>query len=462
VIPLALIAAGGLQADWPQFRGPNGSGVDTSAGFPTEFSPSKNVAWKSAVPFGQSSPVVVGGRVYLTASESDKLLTICLDARTGRESWRRDIPRAHAHKIFRANDPASPTPAADAGGVVSFFPDFGLIAYTSEGKERWRRPLGPFKNFYGMAASPVIAGEMVVLVCDQLAGGFAIAVDRASGRQRWKSDRGQANIGWATPMVFKPAQGSAELVVQGTTRLDSYYLATGESHWWLPVASMGGLAIPIAHGDSLLVETVGAKEPLLPPFDSVLAKYDTDKDGRLSRQEFSADKDLGEHFGWIDTNADNFIDAGEWNEARSLGQGDFGAVSIRPGGARGQLSAGAVVAWRFQKNLPYIPSPLVYRDVYYMVRDGGIVTSLDAATGRLLKEGRSRDALGEYYASPVAADGKIFLASAEGKVSVLKAGGEWEVLSVNDLGEEIHATPALNDGRIYVRTRGALYCFANR
>jgi outer membrane protein assembly factor BamB len=140
--------------------------------------------------------------------------------------------------------------------------------------------------------------------------------------------------------------------------------------------------------------------------------------------------------------------------------GEFGAVSIRPGAARGKLDTGAAVAWRFQKNLPFIPAPLVYRDVYYMVRTGGVVTSLDAATGRLLKEGRSRDALGEYYASPVAADGKIFLASEEGKVSVLKAAGEWEVLSVNDLGEEIHATPALSDGRIYVRTRGALYCFA--
>jgi len=97
--------------------------------------------------------------------------------------------------------------------------------------------------------------------------------------------------------------------------------------------------------------------------------------------------------------------------------------------------------------------------VYYMVKTGGIITSLDPETGKLLKQGRARDALGEYYASPVAADGKLFLASEEGKVSVLKAGGEWEVLSVNDLGEEIHATPALNAGRIYVRTRSSLYCF---
>src|SRR6185503_18878738 len=122
-----------------------------------------------------------------------------------------------------------------------------------------------------------------------------------------------------------------------------------------------------------------------------------------------------------------------------VGIGEFGAVAIRPGSAQGQLTAGAI-AWRFKKNLPFIPAPLLYQNVYYMVRDGGIVTALDPATGRLLKEGRTREALGEYYASPVAADGKVYLASGEGKVTVLKAGADWQVLKVNNLGEEIHAT----------------------
>jgi outer membrane protein assembly factor BamB len=458
---LALAVVRPSPADWPRFRGPNGSGVDTASGYPAEFSVNKNLAWKAGVPYGQSSPIVAGGRVYLTASEGGRLLTISLDARTGREQWRGEIRRDHEQKIFRANDPASPTPAADANGVVSFFPDFGLVAYTYEGKERWRHPIGPFRNFYGMAASPVIADNLVVLVCDQLAGGFALALDRATGQQRWKSDRGAMNVGWATPMVFQPSQGPAELIVLGSTRLDSYYLATGEPHWWLPVGSMGALGTPVLHGESVLVATSGSKEPWLPPFQEMLTKYDKDKDGRLSAQEFSAVPELAEHFGWVDGNSDNFIDAKEWAEARALGSGEFGAISIRPAVARGQLSGGAV-AWRFQKNLPYIPAPLVYRDIYYMVRDGGIVTSLDAATGRLLKEGRSREAMGEYFASPVAADGKVFLASGEGKVTVLKAGGEWEVLAVNDLAEEIHATPALSEGRIYVRTRGTLYCFASR
>ena len=169
--------------------------------------------------------------------------------------------------------------------------------------------------------------------------------------------------------------------------------------------------------------------------------------------------DFGEHFGWIDENDDKFIVAEEWNKARALGVGEWGAIAVRPGNARGQLEPGAI-RWRLQKNIPYIPAPLLYQGVYYMVKTGGIITSLDPATGRILKEGRSPGALGEYYASPVAADGKVFLANTEGKITVLKAGAEWEVLAVNEIDDEVNATPALSDGRVYVRTHGALYCFS--
>lgn len=190
----------------------------------------------------------------------------------------------------------------------------------------------------------------------------------------------------------------------------------------------------------------------------MLSKYDTNKDGSLSLQEFRGDPDLGEHFGWIDENGDNVIEAGEWNRTREFGVGDWGAIAVRPGNARGRLEPGAI-RWRFQKNIPYIPAPLLYGGVLYLVKTGGIITTLDPATGRMLKQGRSPGALGEYYASPVAADGKVFLASQEGKITVINAAGEWEVLAVNELGDEINATPALSEGRLYVRTRGAVYCF---
>ena len=196
----------------------------------------------------------------------------------------------------------------------------------------------------------------------------------------------------------------------------------------------------------------------MPVFESVLKKYDSDGNGELSEAEFKGDPDLGGHFGWLDTNEDRRLTAAEWNETRRmLSVGDFGAVALRPGAARGEIPTGAVL-WRFKKNLPFVAAPLVYQGIFYLVKDGGIITSLDPGTGKVLKQGRSPEGLGEYFASPVAADGKLYLASSEGKVTVLKAGAQWEVLQVNAMEEEVHATPALSGGRLYLRTRGALYC----
>ena len=208
VVCVLASGAGTAYGQWPQFRGPNGSGVDSAAGYPVTFSPSKNVVWKTAVPFGQSSPVLAGGQLYLTASDKGRLVTIALDAATGRELWRREIQPARTHKIYKANDPASPTPAADDDGVVVFFPDFGLAAYTHDGKERWTVPLGPFKSFYGMAASPIVSGDVVVLVCDQQTGSYVLAVDRKTGRCAGRRTALGAVDAYSTPMVFRPAAGA--------------------------------------------------------------------------------------------------------------------------------------------------------------------------------------------------------------------------------------------------------------
>lgn len=447
---------------WTQFRGPNGSGVDTAnAAYPIAFSPSRNVVWKQAVPYGQSSPVLASGHVYLTASEPGRLLTICLDAKTGGEVWRREIKRTEFAKTYKANDPASATPVADEFGVVSFFPDFGLAAYTPEGKPRWTVPMGPFKNFFGMAASPVLVGEMLILTCDQNRGSFLLALDRKTGRERWRTARTGATEGWATPMVFRPSQGPAQVIVLGSARVDGYDLETGASRWWMPLGSNGSMGTALQSGNSVLLVTAGNGEPWMPAFASQLTAYDKDHDGRLSQTEFAENKELSEFFGWIDSNDDGAITAEEWDIARAMGMGESGAIAIGADKARGKLEPGAV-EWRFKKNLPFVPAPLLYKGVFFMVRDGGIITALDPLTGKLLKEGRNREAMGEYYASPVAGNGKVYLANVDGKITVLGGGAEWQVLATNDLGEEVHATPALSGGRIYVRTRAALYCFGSR
>jgi len=345
--------------------------------------------------------------------------------------------------------------------VVAFFPDWGLLAFGADGEPQWGLPLGPFRNFYGMAGSPIIAGGLVVLVCDQQPNAFVIAVDRATGRERWRTERPGMRIGWGTPIVFRPSPARTDLIVLGSTRLDAYDLSTGVQRWWAQVGAGDGLGTALVHGDAILMSSQGSNEPALPSFASTLTKYDKNKDGRLSAAEFAADRDMGEHFGWVDADSDGYVVAGEWNAASNQYMGESGAIAVRPGSATGRLQP-AAIAWRFQKNIPYIPAPLVYQNVFYMVKTGGIVTSLDAATGKLLKEGRAQGAPGEYYASPVAADGKVYIASTEGKISVLRAAGEWELLGVNDIGEEVHATPALDEGRVYVRSRGSVFCFSTR
>jgi outer membrane protein assembly factor BamB len=447
-----------LDAQWPQFRGPNGSGIGDGAGYPTEFSPTTNVAWKTAVPFGQSSPVIAGARLYVTGLEGDELLTIAIDAGTGKALWRRGLRRERKMEMYKANDPASPTPAADERGVVAFFADFGLVAYGPDGQVSWSHRMGPFQNFYGMSASPIIADGLVIQLIDQLQGSYLLALDRATGQVRWKTDRPSATIGYATPTIFRSSQGP-EIVTIGSTRLDSYLLGTGVHRWWTPIGTNGSMGVVLAQGTTLFVSTAGSNEPGLPQWGSTLAQYDKDKDGRISRAELLQDKELGEHFGWIDTSDDGFVVEAEWNVARTLGMGDWGSVAVTPGVAQGQLP-GTAVRWRVQKNVPYIPAPLLYQGVFYMVKTGGIVTTIDPATGTLLKEGRTTGALGEYYASPVAADGRVYVANLDGKITVLKAGGQWDILAQNDLAEEISATPALANGRLYVRTREAVYCFA--
>ncbi len=168
--------------EWSRFRGPGGSGVLESVNLPVEFGTDRNVRWKIALPSGHSSPIVDHGRVFLTGFEQETLVTLCVRAEDGKILWRRELPRPRQERHHKNNNPASPTPVTDGRSVFAFFPDFGLVAYSIDGEELWRQPLGPFLNFQGMANSPVLAGDALIQVCDQDAGSFLVVVDKASGR----------------------------------------------------------------------------------------------------------------------------------------------------------------------------------------------------------------------------------------------------------------------------------------
>ena len=444
--------------NWLQFRGPNGTGVAEATTLPSEFGANKNLVWKTTVPFARSSPVVTADRVFLTASEGDKLITLALDRKTGKILWQRDVVRARHTPIYKANDAASPTPVSDGKNVFAFFADLGLISYGPDGSERWRLPLGPFNSFYGMAGSPVLAGNTLILVADQRMNSFILAVDARNGKVLWKKERTNYD-GFSTPAVYTPKNAPAQVVVLGSNTVDAYSLDKGERLWWVTKVGTYPKGVPALSGDMIYVNGEGADEPFLPAYEDSLKKYDKDGDQRIQHDEMKVEPQMQEHFGWLDANSDGYLDRAEYDFVRTgTSTSGHGITAIRLGG-KGDLTP-TNVAWRLKKSYPNIPAPLIYRDVMYLMKEGGIVSSVNPATGEVLKMGRTPQALEDYSASPVAGDGKIFMVSASCKVTVLKAGAQWEVLATNDLDEECWATPAIAGNNLFIRTRNSLYSFA--
>jgi len=449
-------------ADWTQFRGPNGSGISASKGLPERFDAQKNVVWRTALPPGHSSPVFTADHIFVTAFEGKTLLTICLDRASGKVLWRREAPRDREEPVEQTNGPASPSPVTDGANVYVFFGDFGLLSYRPEGNERWRLPLGPFNNVNGHGSSPILTNGKLVLICDQDTGSYLIAVDASSGRVLWKTMRPEYTRGYATPAVYRPKNGPAELIVPGSFEVASYTLRTGEKLWWVTGMAWQLKTVPLIDRDRIFVtgwETEGDREAAkVPKFAKVLAEYDKNHDGKLSPGEMPPSYG-SEWFADGDLNHDGYIDEREWLFYQARHASENCLVAIR-GGGRGDVTNSHVL-WRYRKAIPNTSSPLLYEGVIYLIRDG-IFTSLNPENGAMFKQARLIGAPGHYWSSPVAADGRIFTVSEDGKVVVLRAAPEWEILAVNHLDEDTFATPAILDGRIYVRTRVALYCFAKR
>jgi outer membrane protein assembly factor BamB len=459
VLLLAGVAADTPDPEgWSRFRGPNGSGVSTSTRLPAEFGPATNVVWKTELPFGHSSPALTRERIFLTAARGERLVTICLDRKTGRILWEREAPRSREEKLDSRNGPAGPTPATDGTNVFVFFADFGLLSYDQNGRERWRVPLGPFNNLYGMGASPVLVDDAVVLACDQNTDSFILSVAQRDGRVRWKTPRPEAHSGHSTPILYKPAGGATQIIVPGSFMLTAYAPGSGEKLWWVGGLSFEMKSTPVVSGDTLFINGFGTPQnqpgahPVIPEFAEMVRQH-ADAAGKVT---FKTLPD-GNARSWIDLNADAEVSAGEWDYYRAAMASENGMLAIRLGG-RGDMTA-ANVRWKYHKSVPQLPSPLVYSNVLYMVNDGGIVTTLNPETGAEMGQGRLKGAIDRYYASPVAADGKIFMLSETGKIAVLAPGGTLEPVVVNDLKDDIYATPAISDDRMYVRTRGWLYCF---
>jgi outer membrane protein assembly factor BamB len=461
-IALAVLASPAHAEDWTRFRGPNGSGVSNDAGFPVEFDKTRDMAWRTPVRAGKSSPVLSARHVFISGYDKEKLFTQCFDRQTGKLLWERVVIRKPKPEGNLLNNPAAITPVTDGENVYVFFKDLGLFSYDPAGKLRWKVALGPFMNSMGLGASPILAGDSIILQVDQIADSYIAAFDRRNGEIIWKTPREESE-GWATPLLYRPPGAAPLILTAGPGQYGAHRVADGKRVFSQPGLSPAMVASPVLDHDTIYAFGYGADSPS--PFSRALSRLDKNHDGQLTPDEYenipgdSADRQqaavyiaMGKFMG----NRDGIVTEDKWDAwGRHVG-GPTGLLAVRLD------AAGPRELWRYDKGFAgVIPSPLLYDGVLYVVKNGGILTAFKPSTGEVLKTGRVRGALGGYSSSPVAADGKIFIVSEEGKVAVLKAGGDWEVLAVNDLGEGSFATPALSAGRIYIRTDEALYCFGS-
>ncbi|MCC6235841.1 MAG: PQQ-binding-like beta-propeller repeat protein [Verrucomicrobiales bacterium] len=446
--------------NWAEFRGPHRSGALEGTRFPSAFGPGTNQSWSVAVPGGHSSPSISGSTLVVTGFESNRLVTLALDRHSGATRWRAEIPPGKIESGSRLSHPATATATAASDGErwVSYFAPFGLVAYAPDGRELWRHPLPTPITQHGASSSPVIAGGLVLQLCDQDIDSYLLAVDLRTGERRWRVERPGVRRSFSTPLPW-PAHNPELVVVAGTLGLVAYDLADGSERWRVRGLPNEMVASPVADDAAIYVAgwTSGAGVPSLPAWTDLLTPGDQDQDGRLSRDE-APPGPAKQHFTYLDADKDGFITETEYTSiARIFQESRNTALAVKPGG-RGDITDSHVL-WRAQRGLPYVPTPLAYQGLLYLVRNGGLASCLDARTGEYCYQEERLGALGDYYSSPVAAGDRILVISQPGTAVVYRAGRTLEVLSRVPLGEEVLATPALAEDTLYIRTKTRMIAY---
>ena len=477
---VAEFSAAPSSVQWPQFRGANGSGVADGNTLPVAFGPSENRLWRTALPPGHSSPIVWNDHIFLTAADGKTLVTLALRRKDGAVRWRRAAPAAAIEEVHAFSSAAASTPATDGARVYVYFGSYGLIAYDFSGKEVWRRPLPRPPSRYGTATSPIVFDGKVILQRDGVStDSELLALDARTGAVVWRTTRPLLQDSWSTPIVWRQS-GQDQIVTVGTNRVIAY-TGDGVERWWIAGLGNQPIHVAVTGGDLLFASMAVNNSPsdpmAIPSWQDLVARFDANRDGQLVPAEFS--KDAGVHLraevsretpgnflpmpqvlGFADTDKDSILTQTEWEvfERRIRAREDL-VLAIRAGGAGD--STKTHVAWKGNRGISEIPSPLFYRGRVYFVRSGGMVTSYAADTGTVVLDRQRLGVLGQYVASPVAADGRIYAASESGTVIVLRAADTLDVLARNDLQETITATPAIADNTLYVRTAGHLWAFRN-
>jgi outer membrane protein assembly factor BamB len=389
-----------LAADWPRWRGPDGNAVSGEKPLPTKWSPTENILWRTAVPGeGFSSPIVCGERVFVTSAfeKGARRAVHCLERNTGKIAWTREVADKNPERASAMTGHAAATPVTDGERLIAVFGNAGVVGYDFAGKQLWHLDLGEFDSELGLASSPVIHQDRVILVCDHDGNRFRsfdsymIALDVRDGSVKWKTARPGLERSWSTPILVPGAAGKTELIVNAQDHLRGYDPLSGKELW--RVGGMTGWVTPSpVFGHGLIFATSGKAGPVM---------------------------------------------------------------AVRPGG-RGDVTSTHVV-WQHANLGPYVCSPLLYQDCLYVHNEQGILTCFDAKSG---KEHYRERLDGKFTASGVAGDGKLYLTNEDGTTFVVRAGPRFEVIARNRLSDYTLASPAIAGGCLYIRTEKQLWCIS--
>jgi outer membrane protein assembly factor BamB len=401
-----LLWPAGLGAEeWPGWRGPRGDGTSTETGLPLTWGDTEHVRWKTPIPGkGHSSPIVWGDRVFVTTclEEQQKRLLLCLDRRSGKVLWQRAVLEAKLERKHGLNSYASSTPATDGKHVwVTFLdhPDMRVYAYDFEGNLTWQKSPGKLLSHHGFCTSPVLHKDLLILNGDQDGDGYVVALDKETGVERWRIDRPNHTRSYCTPILIRSAREPkvTQLVLSGSKCVAGYDADTGKQLWIHDGPTEQYVASLVFLDETLFLTT---------------------------------------------------------------GYPEFHLMGLSPDG-RGNITGTEYVRWHIPhkdnqaKGAAYVPSPLAHDGHFFVVSDVGYLGCIEAKTGKRLWLER----LGRHHsASPVLADGYLYLPDDDGTTWVVRASSRFEVVHRNALKEECYASPAVAHGNLFLRTVNHLYC----
>ena len=472
-----------LADDWPQFRGPNCTGISkTKMALPVEFSDTENVRWSNDVGDGVGCPVVAAGRVFVSGSVDNTTVGLfAYDAKTGKKLWERTWDTGNLPEVHKTNSHSSTTPAADADRVYFYFSTLGMIAVDAKtGKDAWHHKLPtPFFVFkWGPAMSPTLYQDKVLFVQDDDLFPAFYAFDKKTGDVVWKDNRNDMAVNYSHPVICKTDKGD-EIVVGGTGMLVGYSPTNGERIWTSKVLLRNIKTTPVVEKDTIYVslQSGGIANQWLATAD----QSDTgNNDGRLSKAEMQAFVGDGtkipkafytKTFDRGDANKDGFLEGEELDKAFLSPENFAGArfdaedaaaefvMAVKAGG-RGDVTESHLLWKHPTKYTDHIVSPFVRNGRMLLIKGGGISTLFETKTGEALRKAKRIPNAGEYFASPIYGDGKIYIAGENGGVVVLKDSASYEVLAKNNMGDSIVATPAIAGDSLFIRTRSKLLCVA--